>query len=653
MEFQIRKTASQRMARPGFIVLVLLLLGAPLAHAAERFALRNSVSARATAARWLRGADPDESLEMSVTLQLRRTNELAGLLVALQDPGSPLYHQWLTPDGFVARFGPSPGDYNAAVDWLQQEGFVINPKASSGRIDFRGTVANVERTFGVRMNHYSHRGRTPLANDSPPLLPPQFRDTVAFIRLNTFPLAEPLLRLESTTGPFNTMAPSDMYTAYDMRSLLDAGVNGAGQTIAVVARSDFKLSDVASFATQFGVGAGSPVKAFPSTNPGIGAPAGACEGIHNQHQLQDCLQGEEAEVLLDTEWASAMAPGATVLVDISGADIDLSLLDIVTHHPEAKTITMSFGSCERLDSSDLSLFGPMYAQAAAQGQTVLVATGDDGADECQDGHGASVNVLASDENVIAVGGTALNPGFDMNGDATGFVSERVWNDSTGASGGGASTLVAKPSYQSVAGVPADWARDQPDVALLASPSTAGYVVVIEGAIAVIGGTSAATPSWAGIVAMLNQATRADGAGALNPLLYTLGRQQYAQDGAAVFHDITSGNNTFDHVSGYSAGPGYDLSTGLGTPDVAVLAQALVALVSPPATPSPPPQTNACVGDCNNDQVVTVDEILTLVNISLGRADISVCPAGDANHDGQITVDEMVDAVNNAINGCSG
>lgn len=465
-----------------------------------------------------------------------------------------------------------------------------------------------------------------------------------------------------------------MYVAYDMQKLLDAGVDGSGQTIAVVARSDFNVSDITSFQQRFDVPIRNPVKVFPSTNPGVGAPNGACQGIHDPRQLEICIQGEEGEVVLDTEWAGAMAPGATVLVDISGQspqDIDVSLLDIVTNHPEAKTITMSFGSCERLDRSDLNLFGPMYTQAAAQGQTVLVSTGDDGADNCQDGRGRSVNVLASDSNVTAVGGTALDPGFNASGNATGYVSETVWNDADGASSGGASTLVAKPAYQSAPGVPTDGSRDQPDVSLLASPSHVGYVMVVEGGVIVAGGTSVAAPGWAGIVALLNQDLHVDGSGPLNTTLYALGRQQYAENGAAVFHDITVGNNGFDGVFGYSAGPGYDLCSGLGTPDVAVLAQALTALdttptptATPTATatqtptdtppaPSPTPPVGSCAGDCNGDHSVTVDEILTLVNIALGTVNISACPAGDIDHDGQITISDIITAVDRALNGCAG
>ena len=256
------------------IAVVWLTLGPQIGHAAERYALRNSVSPRATASRWLRAADPDESLPMSITLRLRQADELAALITAQQDPHSALYHSWLTPDEFAARFAPLPEEYSAVVDWLRREGLVVRPKVNGVRIDFGGTVVSVERTFGVRMNHYSHRGRTPLANENPPLLPQEFVDSVDVVRLNTFLLADPLVRILKPSGAVNAMAPRDMYVAYDMQTLLDAGVNGLGQTIAVVARSDFNGSDVVSFEQQFGVPVRTPVKVFPSGQPGHRSPAG-------------------------------------------------------------------------------------------------------------------------------------------------------------------------------------------------------------------------------------------------------------------------------------------------------------------------------------------------------------------------------------------
>jgi pseudomonalisin len=279
----------------------------------------------------------------------------------------------------------------------------------------------------------------------------------------------------------------------------------------------------------------------------------------------------------------------------------------------------------------------MYEQAAAQGQTVLVATGDGGADDCGDGRGASVNVLATNPNVTAVGGTALSALFDGDGNATGYLGETVWNDAKGASGGGPSILFAKPAYQLAPGVPADGWRDVPDVALLASPYTSGYVAVMEGGETVVGGTSAAAPNWAGIVALLNQAGSAEGFGAINTRLYALARQQYAAGGSGPFHDVVAGDNSFDGVTGFNAGVGYDLCSGVGTPDVDLLVRSFVAA--------------ACPGDCNGDGVITIDEVLTGINIALGATALSQCSGLDANGDGLVTVDELLHAVSRVLNGC--
>jgi len=156
-------------------------------------------------------------------------------------------------------------------------------------------------------------------------------------------------------------------------------------------------------------------------------------------------------------------------------------------------------------------------------------------------------------------------------------------------------------------------------------------------VTVAGGTSGSAPSWAGIVALLNQGRHMDGSGPLNATLYTLGRNQYASNGPPVFHDITHGNNSFDGVLGYGAGPGYDLASGLGTPDVTVLAKTLGVV--------------ACAGDCNGDGQVTVNEILTGVNIALGTAPLSVCMPLDTNGDGVVTVDEILTAIAHALSGC--
>ena len=620
------------------VALVALLLSTAVGGRAEdRQEMRSALSPRLRLADLLGAADANESLPMALTLQLQHQDELDALIAAQQLPGSPTYHHWLTPDQFTERFAPSADTYAAIVEWLRGQGFTVRTWPHRMRIDFSGAVRRVEDTFEVRMNRYRRGEREALANDRAPMLPARFASAVQSLRLHTFRFAEPVVRIKDGSSLTTTMAPADIYTTYGVKDVLDRAIDGTGQTIAIVARSDFDVSDVTNFQQQFGVPVRAPTKVFPAGNPGIGAPNSTCAGYRNPRRFSECVQAEETEVLLDVQWAGALAPGATVLADISDADIDPSLADIVNHHPEAKIISVSFGVCERLDPTAAGAWEALAAQAAAQGQTVLVAAGNDGADECQDGRGANVNALASPQHATAVGGTALDPGFDTAGAATGRTSEVVWNDADGASGGGVSTQMRKPAYQTGPGVPADGFRDQPDVSFMASPLTSGYAVVVEGQVMVIGGTSVATPSWAGIVALLNQAVAANGAGAINDSLYALGRQQYGSTGLAVFFDIGAGNNSFDGVRGFSAGPGFDLASGWGSPNVAALVRGFTS--------------QACRGDCNGDGTVTVDELVTAINIVLGTTAASECVSADANSDGAVTVDEIIEAANHALNGC--
>ena len=663
------------------LLAVAVLIGGRV-RAEERRQIPDSIPSPLRAATVMGRAASDASLRMSLTMRIQHEADLERLLAEQQRPGSVDYHRWLTPGQFAARFAPAAEDYAAVVSWLRSQGFAVTTSPTRLRVDFAGTVDQTERAFAVRMQRYAHREREVLANETAASLPTALAELVQTARLTTMPLAHPLIRVTGPSGALDTMAPADVHSAYAVAPVLAAGIDGSGQTIAVVARSDFMASDVSAFQSHFGVPLRSPAKFFPAGNPGIGSPNWACAGIHNATQRQMCLQDEETEVLLDTEWAGAMAPGAAVLVDVSDADIDVSLLDVVNHHPDAKIISISFGSCERLDTGALQTVHPMYLQAAAQGQTVLVATGDNGPDECVDGGSPSVNALASDANVTAVGGTALDAAFDASGHATGYAGEAVWNDADGASGGGVSKLVAKPAYQNGPGVPADGFRDLPDVALLASPSGSGYIIVVENQLAIVGGTSAGTPNWAGIVALLNDAVHADGLGALNPLLYDLARLQFSGSGTAVFHDVTTGSTTFDQVPGFNATAGFDLATGWGSPDTERLVQAVqLAVASPTPTPTPtssrvptptrsPTPTSSptpslgptapesptappspCVGDCQGAGVVSVNDLITLVDIALGTLPVSACTAGDADHDGAFTVAEIVSAVNAALAGC--
>jgi len=153
----------------------------------------------------------------------------------------------------------------------------------------------------------------------------------------------------------------------------------------------------------------------------------------------------------------------------------------------------------------------------------------------------------------------------------------------------------------------------------------------------VGGTSVATPLWAGIIALVNQAAHTGGAGALNHALYPLAQQQYEGGGLNVFFDVTGGNNDFNHVRGYTAGVGYDLVTGLGSPDVGQLARALAPV--------------ECAGDCNNDAEVTINELIVGVNIAQDSAPLAACAAMDTNYDGRVTIDEIIAATGHALGSC--
>ncbi len=372
------------------------------------------------------------------------------------------------------------------------------------------------------------------------------------------------------------LAPADYGVIYDINPLYTAGVNGTGQTIAVLARSNISLTDVESFRSLFGLKANNPQIVITNSNPGV-------------------LDGDSTETTLDTEWSGAVAPGATIKVIVSASTnsadgIDLSALYAVNQNV-APIVSLSYGSCEAdMGSGELSFYNALWQQAAAQGQSVLVAAGDSGAAGCYAGSATSgssqgVNGLCSSPWSTCVGGTEFedtsNPGQywlagnnSVYGSATGYIPEMVWNESGSnggsglwAGGGGKSTVYAKPSWQTGPGVPADGQRDVPDVSLSASGHD-GYLICLGGSYYSVGGTSATAPSFAGLMALVDQKTGAS-QGSINTVLYPLAVNQ-AAGGAAVFHDVQSGNNSVPGVTGFSATVGYDLASGLGSVDANLL-----------------------------------------------------------------------------------
>jgi Pro-kumamolisin, activation domain/Calx-beta domain len=536
---------------------------------------------------------PMDRMILSLALRPGAQAELDQLLAEQQDPASPNYHQWLTPEEFGTRFGPPDADVAVITGWLRDQGFRIDDVARGrGWINFSGTAGQVESAFLTEMNDYRVDGKLRHANALDPSIPRGLAGLVhGVVSLNSFPRHPHIGKprgLPTGIGPDYTsgsgdhfLAPADFATIYNVAPLYGAGNDGTGVTIAIVGRSDILLSDVKGFRSIFGLPANDPV--FVHNGPAPGR-----------------ISGDELESDLDVEWAGAVAPRATVKFVISNSTnptdgIDLSAQYVVDHNL-ADTMSTSYGLCEAQLGSGNAFYNGLWAQAAAEGITSFVSSGDSGAAGCDTKdvatHPKAVSGLCSTPNNVCVGGSQFddesNPSLywgandpTTKGSALSYIPETSWNESGGgngllSSGGGVSTLYSKPSWQSALGVPADGKRDVPDVSLTAALHD-GYFVYQDGNCCVpVGGTSAASPSFAGLMALVVQKTGAR-FGNANSLFYQFGAAQYGSSGPTIFHDVTTGNNSVPGLTGFSAGTGYDLVTGLGSVDASALIAAFANL----------------------------------------------------------------------------
>ena len=523
------------------------------------------------------------SLAMSyITLRIAPSaNQQANLekLVAdQQTPGSPNYHRWLTPEEYAQRFGASDADINKITAWLQQQGLqVLSVARGRNWIAARGTAAQVEPAFQTEIHNYVADGETHYANASEPSVPAAFDSVVQSIRgLNDFRMKPRLHSLvqpayTSSTSQSHYLAPDDLASIYDISPLYGAGINGSGQKIAIAGQIEVNLSDIQQFRSIFNLPANDPqtILVPGSSNPGNSSKS-----------------GDLAESDLDLEWAGAVARNASIIF-VYATDVMTSVQYAIDQNL-APVVSVSYGNCEQESArSDIASFQQWAQQANAQGITWLAASGDNGAADCADSQnpGLSVDLPGSLPEVTSVGGTEFAEGtgtyWNLTNNANGasalsYVPETTWNDSVAdgqpsSSGGGASILFSKPSWQTGPGVPSDNARHVPDVSLTASADHDGYLVYTGGSRQVYGGTSVPTPSFAGLVALLNQQLGSNGVGNINPNMYAL-----AQSNPAIFHDITTGNNIVtipcSHRAlnctatpvGYNAGVGYDQATGLGS-----------------------------------------------------------------------------------------
>jgi pseudomonalisin len=558
---------------------------------------------------------PMKNMVLSLSVRAGAQTELQTLLAQQQDPNSPNFHKFLTPEQFGARFGATDQDLADVTAWLTAQGFKIE-EVGKGRlwINFSGNVQQVERAFQTNVRKYEVDGQMHQANATDPTLPRGFAGLVnGVVTLHNFPRHHFLSKItklpasyfstrsqlpsdfktlnphaptasatpDFTSGANHFLAPADFATIYNVNPLYTAGITGAGQSIAIVGRTDIKLADVQFFRSFFALPAHDPVFVHNGADPG------------------DLGGGEETEADLDVEWSGGVGQGATVNFVISASTattdgVDLSAQFIVNNNT-APIMSTSFGQCEaNMSTTENNFYNNLWSQAAAEGISAFISTGDSGAAGCDASNAATgtvraVSGLSSPPNVTAVGGTEFNEGTGTFWNATNnatnqssaisYIPEKVWNESgsaggsgLGATGGGASTIYAKPAFQTGTGVPADGHRDVPDVALSAAGHD-GYVIV-QGhttgttGLAAVGGTSAASPSFAGLMSLVVQKTGAR-QGNANTTFYNMGRNQQA-GGTAVYHDCTTGNNTVPGVTGFNATVGFDLATGWGSVNAANL-----------------------------------------------------------------------------------
>ncbi len=539
---------------------------------------------------------PMEHMLLTLLPDSTQQDILNQLVDAQHNSESPYYHQWLTPEQYAERFGVSDSDAAQIVAWLQGHGMEVEELTAGRRsIIFTGTAAQVQAAFHTAIHTYKFGDEVHHANVNDPEIPAALAQVVGgVVSLHDFhsePMHGPVRKPapDFSSGGAYYLAPADFATIYDLDPLYQSSVNGNGQSVAIVARSNINLADVRQFRTFFGLPANDPQIIVNGTDPGIWSA------------------NEETEADLDVEWSGAVAKSAAIKFVVSKSTnssdgVDLSAQYIVNHNL-APVMSTSFGLCEAyLGSSGNSFLNSLWQQAAAQGITVFVSSGDSGAAGCDSAsastatHGRAVNGLCSTPYSVCVGGTEFNdlsnptlywspsnsPGTQAS--ALGYIPEVVWNASgpdygLWASGGGASIVYPKPSWQAGTGVPADGKRDVPDVAL-SSAGHDGYLIYQNGELYVVGGTSAASPSFAGVMALVVQNTTVH-QGNANVVFYSLANKQRA-GGAAVFHAITIGNNSVPGQAGFNATVGYDQATGLGSIDGAVLVNHWASATTPPA-----------------------------------------------------------------------
>ncbi len=481
-------------------------------------------------------------LNLAVGLPLRNREDLDRFLEQLSDPGSPDYRRYLSASEFAQRFGPSQADYDKLTEFFQANGLAVSGTYQNRMIlDVTGPVSAINKTLHVNVTMWEHptRGRF-FAPEGDPSLDVDVA-VLDISGLDNFVVARPMdlktMPLASARPMTTGSGPAGLFFGGDFRAAYAPSVTltGAGQTVGLFELDGFYAADVTSNFQQAGL------PAVPVSTVLLDGFSGA-------------PGNENIEVILDIMMAGFMAPGANIIV-YEGTNWN-DVLNRMASDNIAKQL-----SCSWMFSPINAVTEQIFSEMIAQGQSFFTAAGDSGA------YSGGTWPPSDDPNVTSVGGTALT----TTGPGGAWVSETTWNDG----GGGVSTTYAIPSYQQSINMTAiggsTTMRNVPDVALLAAVQI--FLICNNGEWIEVGGTSAATPLWAGFMALANQQAAANGkppVGFLNPTVYSLGQgADYTND----LHDITTGSN------GFAAVTGFDLATGWGTPAGQSLINDLTAMPS--------------------------------------------------------------------------
>jgi len=527
------------------------------ATSSQRVSLSRSERSLPSGARMMGPVDSSELVRVSVILKRMRPLDL-----------KQMGGRRLSREEFATKHGADPAAASMVRQFAATHGLTVDESATSlvrRTVALRGTAAAMQKAFGVELKQYELLDRDGRAHhfrgrQGAVVVPSELANTVeAVLGLDNRPQATTHFRKLTARGGVAAprTATDQSYTPAQVAHLYNfpSDATGVGQTIGILELGGgYQVSDLQQY----------------FSNQGMNPPNIVAVSVDGATSNPGDPNGPDGEVMLDVEVAASVAPGATIAMYFA-PNTDQGFLDAITtaihdtvNNPSV--LSISWGSSEsNWTQQAMQAFDQAFQSAAALGITVTVAAGDNGSSDGVSDNANHVDFPASSPHVLACGGTSL---ATNNGSLTG---ETVWNDMPqgGATGGGVSTIFALPDYQANCNVPAPSSngggRGIPDVSGDADPQT-GYQIQVDGQSGVFGGTSAVAPLWAGLVALMNQKL-GQPVGFLNPKLYST-------QVAPVMRDITSGNN-----GAFSAGPGWDACTGLGSPNGVQLA----ALLSQPAT----------------------------------------------------------------------